>query len=139
MNKTRFLVYLALAVGLAPAQAGEPVEPSRDDLLRIAFGADAVEATRPIRLLIRDRGLVLTATHLFVEGDGRVKVTDMSAAWFPTELESPKEPLTTVRSKWVRVTLDRPATSLRELANRRWVSIELPGGVIIGSSQKANP
>src|SRR5947209_20622828 len=102
MNKKRWIalmVWTALAVGVtayvaqphsetpgqgvaplvAIAVAGKAGPPSRDDLLRTAFGADAVETRRPIRWLIRDKGLILAAERFAVEEDGRVKMTEVSA------------------------------------------------------------
>jgi hypothetical protein len=123
-----------LVVTVGPGQVVDKL--SREDLLRIAFGASAVETTRPIRLLIRDKGLVLAAGQFFLEDDGRVKLAEVSAALFPTNVEVPKEPLTTVRSKWVIITFDQPLRSAELLSSRRWVSLEFPSGVIYADPPK---
>src|SRR6202030_3641561 len=48
-------------------------ESLREHMIRQAFGAASEELHRPIRLLVRDKGMVLSAGQFSIEEDGRVK------------------------------------------------------------------
>jgi hypothetical protein len=126
---------LSLTVMLVNAAGGpqaiSPPAPESEcqQMLRIAFGADCAEARRPCKLLLRNKGLVLTAEQMTIEGDGKIKCAQCSLARF-TGKATDKEPrqFTAIQSEWAVLTLDGPVERISDLGTRRITAIEFPGG-----------
>jgi hypothetical protein len=105
-----------------------PPESIRDAMIRQAFGADSEELRRPIKLVVRDKGMVLSAGEFSCnEKDGRVKFAPFSAALFPKNKDGGPQEINTVKSDIAFLTLDKPVQSASELANRKVTAIELRG------------
>jgi hypothetical protein len=110
-----------------------PVQESlREEMIRKAFGPGCQELTRPIRLLVRDKGMVLSAGQFTIDDDGRVKFSPFSAAIFPKNKDGGYPEINTVQSDFAFLTLDKRVQTPAELANRKVTAIELRGGGGIG-------
>jgi hypothetical protein len=128
---------IACAVGMVVLLigAGEPQPPKasvllREKLLQQAFGEQSEELGRPIRVLVKDKGLVLSTGQFIIEEDGRVKLTPCSIACFSVKPgENPAPPFTTIRSDWVLLTLDRPIQMPSELAGSKIIAVKTAGGL----------
>src|SRR5882757_94618 len=57
-----------------------PVLNDREKMIQQAFGDDCEELVRPIKLLVRDKGMIISAGQFSIEDDGRVKLCPFSAA-----------------------------------------------------------
>ena len=96
-----------------------------DKKLQQAFGPGCQELRRPIRLLLRDKGVALAAGQFDFE-DGRVKFSPFSAAMFPKNAKPEAYPeINTVQCEVAYLTLDRPVSSPMEMANRKVTAVEL--------------
>jgi hypothetical protein len=123
-----FLVMVALlAVVDAPARAVAE-EGTADQKLRQAFPGSEVSAAA-IKLEVRSQGLLIAASALAVEADGRVKVSDCAIARFPTgETAGARVRPTTIRSEHAYFKLDGAIRSVADLATCKILSVELAGG-----------
>jgi hypothetical protein len=101
--------------------------PLRELMIQQAFGKDCDELRRQIKLLVRDKGLVLAAGEFFIEQDGRVKLAPFSAAMFPKSKDGGKPEIYTVQCDFAFLTLDKPVQYPSELANRKVTAVELRG------------
>src|ERR1043166_1566674 len=124
-----------------------PVEPhndpalppgEREKLIEQAFGKGCDELNRPVKLLLRDKGLILAAGQFTIEPDGRVKFSPFSAALFPKNKEPGPPEINTVRSDFAYFTLDNPVHFPFELADRKVMVVELRGkqGVTITNNRR---
>jgi hypothetical protein len=109
-----------------------PTAPNERELKIIqAFGKDCEELHRPIKLLVKDRGVVIAAGQFSIEeSDGRVKLSPFSAAIFPKNKGDGGFPeINTVQCDFAYLTLDKPVQLPSELANRKVTAVELRGGM----------
>ncbi len=109
----------------AAAQCGTAI----DRKLKQAFSDSAVKDAA-VKLEFRSQGLLLAASSVTIEPDGRIKLTDCAVARFG-EGADPARPgrLTTMRSTQVTLALDKPINGLTDLGDRRVLSAELAGGI----------
>jgi hypothetical protein len=121
-----------LPVGMGPdpviEDAFEPEEGLREKMLRQAFGPNAEELKRQIRLLVRDKGMVMSAGQFEIVEDGRVKFSPFSAALYPKNKDGGYPEINTVQCDFAFLTLDKPVQTPSELANRKVTAVELRGG-----------
>ena len=114
---------------LGDDKPGVPQESLRDAMIRQAFGPGSAELHRPMRLLVRDKGMVLSAGQFDIDkDDGRVKFAPFSAAIFPQNKDGGFPEINTVQSDFAYLTLDKPVATPAELANRKVTAVELRGG-----------
>ena len=99
-----------------------------NEIFRQAFGDDNAEQMRPIRLILRSKGLAVAVKKFEVDQDNRIKLTDFSAVIFRHTAKDGEFPdISTVRCETAYLTLDRPIASFSELYSRKIVAIELKG------------
>ncbi len=103
-------------------------ESQRETMLRQAFGAGSEEMSRPIRLLVRDKGMVVSAGQFSIEVDGRVKFAPFSAAIFPKHKDGGYPEINTFQCDFAFLALDKPVQMPWELVNRELTAVELRGG-----------
>jgi hypothetical protein len=103
-----------------------------DRKLSQAFGPDCEEVKqRTIKLVLRDRGIVIASSNFTVEPDGRAKLTPFSIAIFGKERDEFRFPeINTVRCKEAYLQFDRPISNPTEISNRKIVGGELRGGAL---------
>jgi hypothetical protein len=111
----------------------------RDKMLAQAFGDQCEELRRGIKLLLRDKGVVISAEQFDIDkSDGRVKFSPFSAAMFPKNKDASSSDINavkgdapeinTVKCDFAYLTLDKPVTMISELASRKVKKVELRGG-----------
>jgi hypothetical protein len=123
------LAWVLMAAALCAGGVPLPTPLSeREQKLQQAFGTDCDELRWGLKMLFRDKGLVLAAEKLTMETDGRVKLTPCSIAHFTNNSNS-KLQIVTTRSEWVLLALDRPIQNLSELASSKILAAEFPGGL----------
>ena len=119
----------AIALLLFAHEDKHPISPT-DKKLRLAFGDKCPELDRCVKIDIQWEGLLIAANHFLIEPDGRLKFTPFSIAYIgKDDGKSRPTEITTLRSKFARITLDRPFKSLTDLDSRKIVAIELAGGM----------
>src|SRR5207237_1153083 len=106
-------------------QPPPPPPPLREMMIQQAFGKDCEELRRPIKLLVRDKGLVLAAGEFYMEKDGRVKLAPFSAALFPKNKNTAGAEINTVQCDFAYLTLDKPVQFATELPSRKVTAVEL--------------
>lgn len=107
-----------------------PVPPvgGTETKLKRAFGNECDELKRTIILDLRSKGMLLAANQFDIEADGRVKLTQFSAALFPKSRDDTKFPeINTVQCQTAFLTLNQPVSNLTELSNRKIIGVELRG------------
>jgi hypothetical protein len=123
------VMFLLLTRGCEPQGSLEP-PPMREALLQQAFGEKSDEVRRPIRLLVRDKGLLITASEFSVDHDGQAKFTNCSVALVTRNLgQSPGNGFMTLHSEWLRVEVDAPVESPSDIGNHKIISLVFPGGM----------
>jgi hypothetical protein len=112
-----------------------------DRRLELAFGPGCEEMRRPLRLLLRDKGVVLSTGEVKTdEPDGRIKLSPFSAAMFPKNKGEGFPEINTVQSEYAYLTLDRPVSNFAmELSNRKVTKVELRGRDIILVNNRRSP
>jgi len=128
----KYAVVLGVVALLAAVDAPRRAvaeEGTVDQKLRQAFPGSEVSAAA-IKLEVRSKGLVIAASAMAVEADGRVKLSDCCIARFPTgETAGAGVRPTTIRSEYASFKLDGAVRSVTDLASRKILSIELAAGV----------
>jgi hypothetical protein len=122
-----------LAVGLlgaapVPRSVSPRTGAALDHKLQQAFPGTEVSMA-PIRIDLPGPGLVIAASAMSVEADGRIKFTDCAIAHFPGSEGGRAARPTAIRSAHAYFRLDRPAASLADLGDRKVLAVELAGGV----------
>ena len=83
-----------------------------------------------IKVELRGQGLLLAASTLAIDPDGRVRLTDCVLVRLGPGVDSAKSwCATTIRSKYIVFTLDQPIRSVTDLGTRKILSAELAGGL----------
>jgi hypothetical protein len=85
---------------------------------------------------LRKKGLLLATGQFELENDGRIKLVPCSIAWFDLKTKDQPKTLLTVRSSFAYLTLNRPITSLGELADRQILAIEFANGLRLAGPQE---
>jgi hypothetical protein len=130
-------VMLVTTAGGPQAIAPPAPDSERDQMLRKAFGADCAEVRRSIKLLVRDKGLVLAAEQMTIESDGKIKCAQCSLARFSGKAtDKEARQLTAIQSEWALLTLDGQVERISDLGTRRIISIEFPGGTRMNFEKK---
>jgi hypothetical protein len=108
-----------------------------DKRLAQAFGEDCDEIKyRTIKLVLKDRGLVLATTDFTIEQDGRVKLKPFSVAIFGKERPDSHYPeINTVRANEAYLKFDRPISNQTEIGNRKIIGGELRGTIVINNNR----
>jgi hypothetical protein len=125
------ILTLALIGSGVPAHSGELAV---DQKLEFAFGKGCKELSRPLRLWLPERRLIMAADEFLVESDGRIRLSQCSLALFPSkegERDEKSRALTTLRSDSVYLALDRTIANFADLATNRKITIiaiEVSGG-----------
>jgi len=143
-----YALFLGAVDGLPvlPAEWGvpDPMVPQvfppgeRERLIEKAFGKNCDELNRPVKLLVRDKGMIVSAGQFSIETDGRVKFSPFSAAMFPKNKDGGYPEIDTVRADHAYFTLDEPVQFPFELPNRKVMAVELrgPQGVTITNNRR---
>jgi hypothetical protein len=137
----------------APLPEGDLDE--RDRRLVQAFGPGCEELRRPLRLLLREKGMVLAsgAMDLLIprpgdteqvqvtgeECDGRVKLSPFSIAMFPKSKGEGFPEINTIQCESAYLTLDRPISNFTELGSRKVIAVELRGRDIVLINNRHTP
>jgi hypothetical protein len=112
----------------------------REKMITQAFGPGCEELRRQIRLLVKDKGMVLSAGQFSIQADGRVKFEPFSAALFSKPKPGEEPEINTVKCDFAFLTLDKPVQTPSELANRKITAVELlcaPGtNVVITNNRR---
>jgi hypothetical protein len=116
---------LEYAPRTGPAEKIEIIVGLREKMIEQAFGPDCEELRRHIRLLVKDKGMILSAGQFSIETDGRVKFEPFSAALFSKTKEGEYPEINTVKCDFAFLTLDKPVQVPSELANRKVMAVEL--------------
>jgi hypothetical protein len=109
---------------------GPPMSET-DQMLRLAFGDDCKELSTTLKIHLSSRGLILATNKFRLEPNGQIRVEPCSIAQFNKARggADPSE-VTTFRSSWARLKLDRPARTVSDWFNsKKIVAIELPDGL----------
>lgn len=131
VNGDRKMATFATLLVVMLVSTGAPA-PVVDQKLEMAFGKDCKELGRPLRLWFPERRLVLAAGEFDIEPDGRIRLAPCSIgvlAEKKREGDDKPRALTTIRSDCVYLTLDRPATKIQDLVDRKIIAIEASGGL----------
>jgi len=120
-----FLAGSLLAAAAAPARAGDTVDPT----LKQAF-TDMEVNNAAIKVELCGQRLLLAASAVVVDPDGRIRLTDCALVRFGKGAD-PSKPwrATTVRGEYIVFTLDRPIRSVTNLGSRKILSAEVAGGL----------
>jgi hypothetical protein len=123
-----FVVIAVLGVVGAPSVTTAD-ERTTELKLQQAFPNDRGVSNLGIKLTIRAQGLVIAADSAIVEPDGRIKLSDCAIAQFPRQDAGGMtiRP-TTIRSEYAYLKYDGPVRSMGDLASRKILAVELPGG-----------
>ncbi len=126
------LAFLGVGFLVAAEPAPKPTTESGNTLnqkLQQTF-TDLEVANAAVKMEIGSQGLLLAASAVSIEADGRVKLTDCALARFGKAAD-PTNPrrATTLRSEYVLLEVDQPIRTMTELGSRRILSAELAGGV----------
>jgi hypothetical protein len=124
-----FLVIAVLVMGNAPRKAAAE-EGLVDRKLRQAFPGSTLSAAT-IKLEVRSKGLLIAASAVAIEPDGRVRFTDCAIARFPRGEAGKGVKPTTIRSEYASFMPDRAVRSITELGSRKILAVELAGGVSV--------
>ncbi|MCS7044747.1 MAG: hypothetical protein NZO58_00170 [Gemmataceae bacterium] len=116
-----------------------PVD-DEESKMNLAFGKESEEASRPYKLDIGSKGVLIAVRDFEIEKDGRVKLSPFSAALFPKKKADygPFPEITTVQCQVAYLTLDKEVKTIMELQHRKIVGVELQGstGVTITNNHR---
>jgi lipopolysaccharide export system protein LptA len=98
-----------------------------DRKIALAFGTDSEEAKRKFTLDLGSRNVMIAFDEVYIEQDGRVKLTTFSAALFPKNRREEYPEINTVHCEIAFLTLDKAVSNFTEISNRRVIGIELRG------------
>ena len=122
--------------GVAPVAERPRRSDKLTEKLRLAFGANSPELSRPIQLDMPVRGLVLAAGQFDVR-DGRVCLTPLSIAVMGKDKKDGLPPeIHTIRGDLAYLEFDRPVTNFSEIASRRITKAELSGRIEVVSNRR---
>lgn len=135
-----------LPVAYQPPDADQvslpPIGPRGNKLeqkLRQSFGDDAPELTRPIRIEMRSKNLLMAADQFQIEPDGRICLSPLSLAVFGKDKPKAKAAdINSLRCQTAYLKFDRPVTNLGEIAGRKLVGAEFSGNIQI-TNNRATP
>jgi hypothetical protein len=114
-----------------PPRHDDGRRPNSADLkLQQAFGEACPELQRSVKLLLRDRTMVLAADNIDVDR-GSVLIQAFSLAIFKADPQGGFPDINTVTSKSARVEFDKPIKQLAEIADRKVVGAQLGEGDIL--------
>jgi len=133
------VVFLPVPPGAPHPPAPPPRESDADRKLRQAFGAECAEATRPIKMDVRSRRMVLATNEVIIgdELDGRVRLNDFSLAIWGNNLGDAAYPeINTIKSDKALLTFDQPVTNPMEMTNRKLIACELQGHITIINNRR---
>jgi hypothetical protein len=123
------LLVVALLGMVAASQAAElPIDRTTDEILQQAFPfTDVCKAECRIRF--HHLGMVVTASSVAFEADGRVKLADCAIVRYGKDGDGKLRQATTIRSERAHFRLARPARSFSDLSRFKILAIDLAGGV----------
>jgi len=107
-----------------------PRTPRVEEKLKQAFGAECPELSRPIKLELNSRSMVLAAAQFQIEPDGRVSLWPISVAVFGKDKGDGRYvEINTIRGDSAYLKFDRPVSSLTEISGRKVTEAELTGHI----------
>lgn len=113
-----------------------PQQTKLDTKLKMAFGENCDELTRPIKLELHSKRMLLAADD-FAVINGKVRLRPLSVAIFGQDKGDGKVPeINTIRGEVAHLEFDRPVATLQEISGRKIIAAELEGKIQIVNNRR---